>query len=75
MMFEMYVKVPLIFLLGFDSRSSFAIFFVACADNAEQYVDTRTFDDPKNSTDFTENLRKILLGAIDRDIDDSDIDD
>ncbi|KAH0559489.1 hypothetical protein GP486_003997 [Trichoglossum hirsutum] len=33
------------------------------------YVDTRAFDDPQNSPDFTKNLREILLGAIDRDID------
>jgi hypothetical protein len=57
-------------LLGFDSPSSLALFFVAYTDDTEQYVDTRTFDDPKNSADFTENLREILLGAIDREIDD-----
>jgi hypothetical protein len=60
---------PFIFLLGFDPPSSFVLFFVACTDNPEQYVDTRTFDDPENSPDFTENLRDILLGAIDREID------
>jgi hypothetical protein len=34
------------------------------------YVDTKTFNNLKNSADFTENLREILLGAIDREIDD-----
>ncbi|KAI9764705.1 MAG: hypothetical protein M1840_008097 [Geoglossum simile] len=41
------------------------------AHDVRDYVDTRTFDSPKNSGDFTRNLREILLGAIDRDIDDS----
>ncbi|KAL5346054.1 hypothetical protein ACLOAV_009085 [Pseudogymnoascus australis] len=38
--------------------------------DVRDYVDTRSFDDPQNSKDFTANLRQILLGAIDRDIDD-----
>ncbi|KAI9764839.1 MAG: hypothetical protein M1840_007985 [Geoglossum simile] len=39
--------------------------------DVRDYVDTRTFDDFRNSEDFAENLREILLGAIDRDIDNS----
>jgi len=39
--------------------------------DVRDYVDTRTFHDLQNSEeDFTANLRGILLGAIDRDIDD-----
>jgi hypothetical protein len=54
----------------FDSLPVLLYLIILNAHIIEQYVDTRTFRELNLSAeDFVENLREILLGAIDREID------